>query len=146
MEYSDGETVESNPVVNLQREVHYFIDGLKYATEYTITVTVKNGVSDQDPENKHLRRCELRLKTQEGSKLKSLAAYKYIINISDEQGVIHNLNIIIMLYKLEHYHHSLLYGMYYSLTPIQDRQYLLMFNLVKELFCGECLLIPMVSS
>ena len=95
VKYSDGETVESNPVVNLRREVHYFIDGLKYATEYTITVTVKNGVSDQDPENKHLRRCELRLKTQEGSKLKSLAAYKCIINISDEQGVIHDLNIII---------------------------------------------------
>ena len=47
----------------------YYIDGLKPATDYIITVTVENGVSDQDSQNEYLRRCELRLTTQEGSEL-----------------------------------------------------------------------------
>ena len=70
VEYSDSETVGSDIVVNQHRVVHCTIGGLKYATKYTVTVTVKNGVSDQDPKNEYLRRCELRLMTQEGSKLK----------------------------------------------------------------------------
>ena len=54
----------------IYRMIHYTIGGLKYATEYTITVTAENGVSDQDPKNEYLRRCELRLNTREGSKPK----------------------------------------------------------------------------
>ena len=70
VEYSDCDTVGSDTVVNQHRVVHYTIGGLKYATEYNTTVTVENGVSDQDPKNEYLRRCELRFMTQEGSKLK----------------------------------------------------------------------------
>ena len=42
------------------------ITGLKPITEYTITVTVVNGVSDQDMENEFKRRCELIVTTTEG--------------------------------------------------------------------------------
>lgn len=63
VEYSDGDTVGFDTVVNQHRVVHYTIGGLKYATEYTITVTAENGVSDQDPKNEHFRMCELRLTT-----------------------------------------------------------------------------------
>ena len=68
VEYSDGDSVGSNPVVSQDRVVRYSVGGLTPATEYTITVTVENGVSDQDLQNEYLRRCELRVTTQEGSK------------------------------------------------------------------------------
>ena len=70
MEYSDGDVVRSDTVINHHRVVHYSVSGLKYATEYTITVTAENGVSDQDPKNEFLRKCELKFMTQEGSKPK----------------------------------------------------------------------------
>lgn len=44
------------------------ISGLTPATTYTVTVTVRNGVSEQDGGNEHLRRCQLRTTTEEGSK------------------------------------------------------------------------------
>ena len=69
VEYTDGESVESDTVFSQNRVVQYSIDGLKPATDYIITVTVENGVSDQDSQNEYLRRCELRLTTQEGSEL-----------------------------------------------------------------------------
>lgn len=68
MEYSDGESIESNSVFSQNRVVQYSIDGLISGTDYTIIVTVENGVSDQDLQNEHLRRCELRLTTLEDSK------------------------------------------------------------------------------
>ena len=43
--------------------VQYSIGGLRPATDYT----VENGVCDQDQRNQYLRRCELKLTTQEGS-------------------------------------------------------------------------------
>lgn len=46
------------------------ISGLKPATTYTVTVTVHNGVSEQDSNNEHLRRCQLMTTTKEGRKLK----------------------------------------------------------------------------
>ena len=67
VEYSDGESVGSVPVVSEERVVQYSIGGLRPATDYTFTVTVENGVSDQDAQNEYLRRCELKLTTQEGS-------------------------------------------------------------------------------
>lgn len=67
MEYSDGENIESNTVFSENKVVEYYIDGLKPGTDYTITVTAKNGVSNQDRQNVHLRRCELTLKTDEDS-------------------------------------------------------------------------------
>ena len=67
VEYSDGDSVESNLLFSQNTVVLYSIDGLKPGTDYTITVTVENGVSDQDLQNEHLRRCELRLTTLEDS-------------------------------------------------------------------------------
>ena len=67
VEYSDGKSVGSVPVVSQERVVQYSITGLRPATDYTITVTVENGVSDQDAQNEYLRRCDLKLTTQEGS-------------------------------------------------------------------------------
>ena len=71
VEYIDEEGIGSSPVrvVTQERVVGYSFGGLKPATEYTITVTVENGVSDQDPRSTHHRRCRLnRLTTQEGGK------------------------------------------------------------------------------
>ena len=73
VEYSDGDSTGSNPVVSLDRVVQYPLSGLTPATDYIITVTVENGVSDRDPQNDYLRRCELRLTTMEGSKQLSTA-------------------------------------------------------------------------
>ena len=42
------------------------ITDLKPATEYAISVTVVNGVSDQDKENEFKRVCHLRTTTLEG--------------------------------------------------------------------------------
>ena len=67
VKYSDGDSIESNSVFSQDMVVQYSIDGLKPGTDYTITVTVENGVSDQDLQNEHLRRCELRLTTREDS-------------------------------------------------------------------------------
>lgn len=68
VEYTDGESSESNLVFSQSRVVQYTIAGLKPGTDYTILVTVENGVSDQDAQNEHLRRCELRRTTLEDSK------------------------------------------------------------------------------
>lgn len=67
LEYSDGENFGSHPVVSHERVVHYLLGGLTPATDYTITVTVENGVSSQDTKNENFRRCELRFTTMEGS-------------------------------------------------------------------------------
>ena len=64
--YTDGESVGSNQVINKSQVVSQLITGLKSITEYTIIVTVVNGVSDQDMENEFKRRCELTVTTTEG--------------------------------------------------------------------------------
>ena len=66
LEYSDGESVGSNQVINQSQVVSQLITGLKSITDYTITVTVVNGVSDQDKENEFKRTCELAVTTTEG--------------------------------------------------------------------------------
>ena len=65
-QYTDGESFGSNQVINRSQVVSQLIAGLKPITEYTITVTVVNGVSDQDMENEFKRRCELIVTTTEG--------------------------------------------------------------------------------
>ena len=65
LEYSDGENEESNQVINQDQVVSQLISGLRPATEYTITVTVVNGVSDQDPGNEIVRNCQLKTTTLE---------------------------------------------------------------------------------
>lgn len=54
--------------------VQEVISGLKSDTSYEFTVTVNNGVSDQDDGNEKLRSCELETRTMEGSKLKGRIA------------------------------------------------------------------------
>ena len=66
LRYTDGESVGSNQVINKSQVVSQVITGLKPITEYTITVTVVNGVSNQDMENEFKRRCELIVTTTEG--------------------------------------------------------------------------------
>ena len=68
LEYSEGESTESLQVVNKDQVVSQLITGLKAFTEYTITVTVVNGVSDQDLENEFKRICEIKTTTLEGGK------------------------------------------------------------------------------
>ena len=70
LEYSDGKSVESNQVINQSKVVSQLITGLKPAIEYTITVTVVNGVSDQDQGNDFKRTCGLTTTTVEGGILK----------------------------------------------------------------------------
>ena len=64
--YIDGESVGSNQVINQSQVVSQLITDLKPVTDYTITVTVVNGVSDQDMENEFRRRCVLAVTTPEG--------------------------------------------------------------------------------
>ena len=55
---------------SLENKLEYIqevISGLKPDTSYEFTVTVNNGVSDQDTRNENLRRCELTTRTMEGS-------------------------------------------------------------------------------
>ena len=66
LQYTDGESVGSNQVVNRSQVVSQLITGLKPVTEYTITVTVANGVSGLDKENEFKRMCELIITTIEG--------------------------------------------------------------------------------
>lgn len=67
------ETVPSNEIngtftiVNVSEVVSHTIIGLKSETVYSIIVTVMNGVSDQDdPQNEHLRMCQVIATTLKG--------------------------------------------------------------------------------
>ena len=66
LQYTDGESVGSNQVINQSQVVSQLITGLKPVTDYTIILTVVNGVSDQDMENEFRRRCVLAVTTPEG--------------------------------------------------------------------------------
>ena len=68
LSYSDEEGVESFTVVSGDSVVEYTLRRLKPATDYTITVVVENGVSNQQPQSELLRSCEVKLTTDEGSK------------------------------------------------------------------------------
>ena len=80
LEYSDGESVGSNLVINQSQVVSQLITGLKPATEYTITVTVVNGVSDQDQGNDFKRTCRLTATTVEGGIYNVVNCYSYNIS------------------------------------------------------------------
>ena len=67
IEYSDGETTGQHSLTSRMDYVLEVITGLKPDTNYKFTITVNNGVSDQDTRNEYLRRCELTTTTMEGS-------------------------------------------------------------------------------
>ena len=46
----------------------YTIDNLQPDTTYLITVSIHNGVSDQDSDNARIRECTIIAKTLQGSK------------------------------------------------------------------------------
>ena len=48
-----------NPFIKDSSVVQYSVSGLRPLTNYTIRVTVHNGVSDQDPKEEEMRRCEV---------------------------------------------------------------------------------------
>ena len=52
--------------------VTYDVMGLLPVTMYSVWVTTHNGVSDQDPQNDHLRRCEASAETTEGGNYNGL--------------------------------------------------------------------------
>lgn len=68
VQYSDGDTAGQHTLVDEMYRAEEVISGLVPDTAYTFTVTVHNGVTDQDVGNEHLRRCELTATTREGSK------------------------------------------------------------------------------
>ena len=64
----------SNTIVNRSDVVSHTITGLHPQGEYLIVVTVRNGVSDlDDPENEHLRRCQLTVTTLQGIEYRSIS-------------------------------------------------------------------------
>jgi hypothetical protein len=67
IEYSDGETTGKHTITNQMEYVEEVLSNLKPDTMYTFTVTVENGVSDQDTRGKDLRSCKLTATTMEGS-------------------------------------------------------------------------------
>ena len=66
LRYSDFKSVESFQIVNKDPVVLQLITDLEAFTDYTIIVTVLNGVSDQDPENEITTACVIDTKTLEG--------------------------------------------------------------------------------
>ena len=62
LEYTGGESVK---LINQSQVVSHLITGLKPFTSYTISVTVANGVSDQDKQNESERKCTLIATTAE---------------------------------------------------------------------------------
>ena len=66
LNYSDGESGGLIQVINQSQVVSQQITTLKPSTEYTITVTVVNGVSNQDIENEFKRMCRIAVSTLEG--------------------------------------------------------------------------------
>ena len=70
IQYSDATDRETTGEHSLESKMDYIqevITGLKPDTSYKFTVTVNNGVSDQDYRHDRLRSCELVGKTMEGS-------------------------------------------------------------------------------
>ena len=105
LQYTDGESVRSNPVINRSQVVPQVISGLKPVTEYTITVTVVNAVSDQDRENEFKRRCELVVTTIEGGM---------------DTKIVRMLDIIVLSYVsiVEYSGHEIHVGIFFPRHPV----------------------------
>ena len=73
LQYSDpdniGEFLPAEVIVNSALSVSHPVTGLQPYTTYTIRVTSRNGVSDQDTENAALRIVTIQVRTLEGGKL-----------------------------------------------------------------------------
>ena len=69
IDVSDGDTLSRYSFEDRRDRVEEVVGGLRPDTEYTFTVTVHNGVSEQDLRNENLRQCELTMTTEEASKL-----------------------------------------------------------------------------
>ncbi len=67
IEYSDEESSGEHSLESKMEYIQEVITGLRPDTKYEFTVTVNNGVSDQDDRNENLRSCELTTRTREGS-------------------------------------------------------------------------------
>lgn len=66
--YSDGDTTGQHSIQSSFDYIQEVVSGLKPDSSYRFTVTVNNGVSDQDTRDDRLRSCELMTRTMEGSK------------------------------------------------------------------------------
>ena len=67
---SNGTFVRHNrsPLIKSSNFVEYTLSGLRVLTDFTVRVSVHNGVSDQDPSGEEQRRCEVNGTTGDISK------------------------------------------------------------------------------
>ena len=65
---NDGSPKMHRPGFRPNEEEIYDINNLQPDTTYSITVSIHNGVSDQDPDNARLRQCTIVATTIQGSK------------------------------------------------------------------------------
>ena len=117
LSYSDGERADSFTVVSGDSVVEYTLRGLKPATDYTITVVVENGVSDQQPQSEPSRSCQVKLTTNEGSKTTTLLYYNLQNSI-----------------EVDDFHH------------MQGHRLPLISKHCVMSLCGQCQPVPMVKS
>ena len=78
LSFSDGRSLESFQVINRSQIVSAQISDLKPATQYSVTVTVVNGVSDQDQGNKRRRECRIQVTTLDGGIIELLEVSSYV--------------------------------------------------------------------
>ena len=65
-------TVRYDPTAfNVDVLESYTINNLQPSTTYLVSVSIHNGVSDQDPDSAKLRQCFIEVKTKEGSKFEN---------------------------------------------------------------------------
>ena len=80
--------------------VEQVLNDLKPDTMYTFTVTVENGVSDQDTRGKDLRSCKLTMTTTEGSMLNQNNYYCILPDL---------LIVMTFFYYIQDLHHLIEY-------------------------------------
>lgn len=113
IQYSNGDATGQHSLVDRTDYVQEVISSLKTNTEYTITVTVHNTVSDQDIRNEHLRRCELTASTEEGSKflmISQIIVYSSLLIFSSIQYHLNQLVFKVSVQWLDGRYHNILMG------------------------------------
>ena len=68
IKFNDGSPKQHSPGFRPNTQETYTIDNLQPDTTYSITVSIHNGVSDQDSDNARFRECTIVNKTLQGSK------------------------------------------------------------------------------
>ena len=82
---NDGSPKRHSPGFRPNTQETYTIDNLQPDTTYSITVSIHNGVSDQDSDNARFRECTIVVKTIQGSMIDPNG--KLVITYTHVQGV-----------------------------------------------------------